>query len=293
MHTVFIALICFLPYITAHHSTILHSKYRWLRLPATPKLPYPCIGKYATINSLQIWYTICGPKDAEPILFLNGGLVTSDYGGFQVQELKSFYRCVWMDSRGQGRSFPVPTNITYDLMMSDVIAFLNYLNIKRVHLVGWTDGAMIGLNLAMNHPNRLLSLFAFAANYVPSGLKDTSTSLVFNIFLERVQAEYGAINQASGYSNLLNILTVMWATLPTWTQQDFQRISETLPIWIVDADHSEVNFRSQPNDMFSWIPQSSELILPGTSHFAFMQDPVGFTTMVKRFLAEVHCPGCP
>ncbi|CAF3174374.1 unnamed protein product, partial [Rotaria sp. Silwood2] len=53
------------------------------------------------------------------------------------------------------------------------------------------------------------------------------------------------------------------------------------------GDHDEAIFRSQPDDMFSWIPQSSELILPGTNFLAFIQDPVVFTTSVKRFLAEI------
>ncbi|CAF3189686.1 unnamed protein product [Rotaria sp. Silwood2] len=287
MHSVFIALLCFLPYITTQDSTILYSKYRWLQLPATPKLPLPRTGQYANINNIRIWYTIYGPKHAAPILFLHAGIGNSDYWGLQVRELKSFYQCILMDLRGQGRSFTSSASITYDLMTSDVIALLNYLKIKRVHLVGWGDGAIIGLNLAMNYPNRLISLFAFGANYVPTGVKDTSTLPVFIAFLERFKVEYAAMSPVNDYSNLLNNLTLMWATLPNWTQQDFERIDENLPIWIVDGDHDEAIFRSQPDDMFSWIPQSSELILPGTNFLAFIQDPVVFTTLVERFLAEI------
>ncbi|CAF4381300.1 unnamed protein product [Rotaria sordida] len=75
-----------------------------------------------------------------------------------------------MDSRRQGRSTLSSTSISYDLMMTDVIGLLNYLGIRQVHVVGWSDVAIIGLNLATNYPNRLLSLFAFAANYIPSGV---------------------------------------------------------------------------------------------------------------------------
>ncbi|CAF3876054.1 unnamed protein product [Rotaria sp. Silwood2] len=283
MHSVFIMLIYFLPYITTQNSTVLYSKYRWLQLPATPKLsPYP-IGQYAEINNILIWYTIYGSDNAIPLLFLHGGFANSDYWGLQVGELKSLYRCILMDSRGQGRSFTSSTNITYDLMTSDVIALLDYLNIERVHVVGWSDGGIIGLNLAMNYQNRLISLFAFGASYVPTGAKDIFTSPVFMAYIERTKVEYEAMNPVNDYSSLYNNLTSMWAILPNWTQQDFERIDKNLPIWIVDGDHEEAIFRSQPDDMTSWIPQAGELILPGTGHFAFIQDPVVFTAFVKHF----------
>ncbi|CAF2597853.1 unnamed protein product [Rotaria sp. Silwood2] len=292
MYSVFVALICFLPYITTQNSTIVYSKYRWLRLPATPQLPHPRTGQYADINNIRIWYTIYGPEHATTILFLHGGLCNSNYWGLQVRELKSFYRCILMDSRGQGRSFTSSANITYDLMMSDVVALLNYLKIKRVHLVGWSDGAIIGLNLAMNYPNRLISLFAYAANYVPSGLRDTSTWPLNTAVFERAKAEYEAMSPINDFSNILNILSFMWATLPNWNQQDFERIDEKLLIWIVDGDHDVTIFRSQPDDMFSWIPQASELIIPETGLVAFMQDPELFTILLKRFLTEADCPHC-
>ncbi|CAF4680871.1 unnamed protein product [Rotaria sp. Silwood1] len=292
MLSAFIALMCFLPYITAQNSTILYSKSRWLQLPPTPKLPLQLIGQYAKINDIGIWYTIYGSNNATSLLFLHGGFANSNYWGLQVEELKSFYRCILMDSRGQGRSFTTSTDITYDLMTSDVIALLDYLNIERVHLVGWSDGAIIGLNLAMNHPNRLISLFAFGANYGPTGVKDVSTSPVFMTYLERTKTEYEAMNPVNNYSNLYNNLTSMWAKFPNWTQQDFTRIDKKLSIWIVDGDHEEAIFRNQPDDMTSWIPQASQLILPGTSHFAFIQDPITFTMFVKRFLTEIDCPSC-
>ncbi|CAF4384384.1 unnamed protein product, partial [Adineta steineri] len=137
-----------------------------------------------------------------------------------------------------------------------------------------------------------LSLFPFAANYIPSGVKDISNSIVFTTFLNRSQIEYQAINPAPNYTNLYNYLTTMWATLPNWTQQDFAKINPNLPVWIVDADHEEAIFRDQPDTMSSWIPQSGELILPRTSHFAFLQDSDWFTASIARFLVEVNCSQC-
>ena len=288
MDKLFIALCCLIPYITEHNMEILNSKYPWLSLPATPRLPQPIRDYHAYINDISIWYTIYGPDSGIPVLFLHGGFANSDYWGFQIQELKSVYRCILMDSRGQGRSSMSSANITYDLMTTDVVALLDHLEIASTHLIGWSDGAIIGLNLAMNYPERLSSLFAFGANYVYTGGLDVSTSIVFNAYLHRTQIEYEAMNPAPVYTTLVRNLMTMWSTLPNWSHEDFEKIETNLSVWIVDGDHEEVVSREQPDTMFKWIPQAGELILSRTSHFAFLQDPEAFTAAVSKFLNEAN-----
>ncbi|CAF4175818.1 unnamed protein product, partial [Rotaria sordida] len=178
------------------------------------------------------------------------------------------------------------TSISYDLMMTDVIGLLNYLGIRQVHVVGWSDGAIIGLNLAMNYPNRLISLFAFAANYIPSGVKDISSSAVFNAYLERTRIEYEQLNPIKDYQSLFNNLTTMLATLPNWSQSDFKKILSNIFVWIVDADHEEAIYRDQPDTMALWIPQAGELIIPRTSHFALIQDPETFMMAIAQFMTK-------
>ena len=154
-----------------------------------------------------------------------------------------------MDSRGQGRSTISSSSITYDLMSSDVIGLLNYLNIEKVNLIGWSDGAIIGLNILIKYKNRLNSLFAFAANYNYTGVKDITTSSLFMTYLQRSHSEYEKINPENNYTNLYNNMITMWSTTPNWSQQNFTEISNNLPIWIVDADHEEAIYREQPDTM--------------------------------------------
>jgi pimeloyl-ACP methyl ester carboxylesterase len=284
----------FLTPIKSENSTVLNSVYPWLRLPRTPQLPSPHHGQYAPINNISIWYTIYGPENGAPVLFVHGGLANSDYWGLQVQQLQSTYKCILIDSRAQGRSPSSSTNITYDLMTSDVISLLDYLGFSKVHLVGWSDGANIGLNLAMNHPNRLYSLFAFGGNYKTSDSNDTSIPPVFVVFMQRAQAEYEKFNPGKQYDILLNDILTLWRSYPKWTKVDFEKIPSDLPVQIVDGDHDEVIPRNQTDTMATWIPQAGELILPRTSHFAMIQDPIMFTTALEQFLAEAtNATTCP
>lgn len=69
------------------------------------------------VDDVFIWCTIYGSNDSTLLLFIHGGFGQSAYWGLQVATLKSSYRCILMDSRGEGRSTLSSTGLTYDLML--------------------------------------------------------------------------------------------------------------------------------------------------------------------------------
>jgi pimeloyl-ACP methyl ester carboxylesterase len=75
----------------------------------------------------------------------------------------------------------------------------------------------------------------------------------------------------------------MWASEPHLSAADLKAIA--VPVWIADGDHEEAIKRSDTDFMAASIPDARELILPGVSHFAFLQDPRLFTQAVQDFLA--------
>lgn len=165
-----------------------HAEPQWLTLPATPELPKAVESGLAPVNGVNIWYATFG--EGEPVILIHGGLANSNYWGEQVRALQARYRVIVMDSRGHGRSSRDATPYGYDLMASDVLALMDYLKIPKAAIVGWSDGAIIGLDIAMTHPERLTKLFAFAANSDPSGVADISASKVFNDYIARAGEEY-------------------------------------------------------------------------------------------------------
>ncbi len=143
---------------------------QWQVLPPTPTLPKAAVSGYAPVDDIRIWYAEFG--HGAPVILLHGGLANADYWGNQVRALEGRYRVIVMDSRGHGRSTRNAKPFGYDLMAQDVLGLMGYLHIPKAAIVGWSDGAIIGLDLAIHHPDRLTKLFAFAANSDPSGVKD-------------------------------------------------------------------------------------------------------------------------
>ncbi len=257
---------------------------QWLTLPPTPSLPQAAQSGTAPVNGIKIWYAVFG--QGEPVILLHGGLANADYWGHQVRALQPHYRVVVMDSRGHGRSTRDARPYGYDLMADDVVGLMDFLKIDKAAIVGWSDGAILGLDIALRHPERLTKLFAFAANSDPSGVADIANSPVFNEFIARAEKEYQALSPTPAeYKDFLAQITKMWETQPNWSAADLGRIAT--PTWIVDADHDEAIKRENTEFMAANIPGAGLLLQPEVSHFSFLQDPEQFSADVLHFLAHV------
>jgi pimeloyl-ACP methyl ester carboxylesterase len=258
-------------------------QYTWQRLPPTPALPKAEHSGVAAVNGIRLWYAVFGHGD--PVILVHGGLANSDYWGLQVPVLARGYQVIVIDSRGHGRSTRTAAPIGYDVMASDVLALMDMLHIGKTALVGWSDGAIIGLDIAIHHPERLTRLFAFAANSDPSGVKDVEKSPVFSAYIERAAHEYERLSPTpKEFKAFLDNISHMWATEPHFTEAQLRGIA--VPTWVADADHDEAIKRENTDYMASLIPGAGELILPGVSHFAFLQDPALFNEALMHFLSQ-------
>jgi pimeloyl-ACP methyl ester carboxylesterase len=218
-------------------------------------------------------------------LLLHGGLGNSNYWGAVIPIFAAHhYKVIAADSRGHGRSTRTSQPYSYDLMSDDVIALLDYLKIERTDLVGWSDGGIIGIDIAMHHPERLRRLFTYGANSDPSGLKpDIDKSATFNAYIERTQSEYRALSATPGdYPQFLKQIQAMWAQQPNWTKEQLQQIAVRTAI--ADGAHDEAIRRSHTVYLARTIPHAKLVILDDASHFGMLQHPPEFATAVLTFL---------
>jgi pimeloyl-ACP methyl ester carboxylesterase len=264
--------------------TAARAEPQWLKLPPTPTLPRAAKSGLAPVNGIKIWYAEFG--HGKPVILLHGGLANANYWGKLVAALAPRYRVIVMDSRGHGRSSRDERPYGYNLMTSDVVGLMDFLKIGKAALIGWSDGAIIGLDIAMHHPERLSKLFAFAANSDPSAVKDVEKDPVFGAFIARARTEYEKLSPTpKEYDSFLKQITKMWESEPHWTVADLAAIK--VPTWIVDADHDEAIKRDNTLFMADNIPGSGLLIQPEVSHFSFLQDPQQFNADVLHFLAQL------
>jgi pimeloyl-ACP methyl ester carboxylesterase len=254
----------------------------WLTLPPTPALPTPIRSDLVAINGTRIFFAQFGA--GEPVLLLHGGLGSSSYFGHQIPALARNFSVIAMDTRGHGRSPVTSAAFGYRLFAADVVALLDHLAIARASLVGWSDGAVTGLQLAMTRPERVARLFAFGANSTPDGLKPHGArSPVFVAYAQRCETEYRQLSpHPEKWPQLVDGLRAMWRSQPSFSKGQLAGI--TAPTAVSDGDYDEIIERRHTEAMSRQIPGARLVMLPRVSHFAMLQNPAQFNDALLAFL---------
>ena len=255
----------------------------WQTLPQPPAMPTPVESGMAPVDDIKMYYAIYG--EGEPVLLIHGGLGSADDFGFLVPALAENHQVIVADGRGRGRSTRSDKPFSYALMADDYLALLDHLGIDKVALVGWSDGAIIGLDIAIRHPERLSRLFAYGANYTAEGFKaSVADEPIFKAAIARAGEDYARLSPTPGeFDAFIAQMSEMWATQPNYTKDQLRAI--TVPTVIFVGDHDEAVEPAHTEEMAELIPEAKLVIMKDASHFAMWQKPDEFNATVLEFLA--------
>ncbi len=259
---------------------------RWMSVPEAAAMPAPASAGTAEVNGIGMHYATFGAavEGREPVLLIHGGLGHADLWAAQVADLMKDHLVIVADSRGHGRSSRNADPYGYDLMASDYLALLDSLGIAKVDLVGWSDGGIIGLDIAMTHPERLDRLFAHAANITVDGVNPAvGTDAVFGAYITRMGVDYAKMSPTpDDFEAFVAQISEMWATQPNWTDAQVEAI--TVPVAVVVGEHDEAILPEHTAKIAGLILGAELVILPGVSHFAMLQAPGEYTAAVRTFI---------
>ena len=126
------------------------------------------MGQYVDILGVNTWYDEEGNGD--PLVLLHGGLCTNETWGAQLPVFAERFRVVATERRAHGHTADVPGPLTYADMATDTIGFLDKVVGGPAHLVGWSDGGILGLLVAITRPDLVRKLVVIGANYDANGI---------------------------------------------------------------------------------------------------------------------------
>jgi pimeloyl-ACP methyl ester carboxylesterase len=256
---------------------------KWQSCPPPPPLPFADQSGKASVNGISMYYAIYGKGRGSPILLIHGGMGSADVWGFEVPKLSRTHEVIVADSRGHGRSSHTDAAYSYHLMAEDYVALLDWLNVPKVALVGWSDGGIIGLDIAMNHSERLTKLFAQAANATPAGLNPNPDLSGLSAACQRDEAEYKRLSPTPGdFAAFKAAIEAMWETEPNYSADDLRKI--TVPTEIVVGDHDEFILPQHSRYLAETIPDARLVILKNVSHMAIYQDPDQYIDAIQAFI---------
>ena len=251
-------------------------------LPPMPALPPAMVSGPVHVNDIEMWRAEFGPRNGKPVVMVHGGLANSNYFGTVIPFLVAQgFRVIAVDSRGHGRSTRSAQRYSYELMTSDVVAMLDALHVGKADLVGWSDGAIIGIVMAIRPSGAPEPGVRVRRQHRPGGLEvRTSTSPgLFKAFEVRAGKEYRRLSPTPGqYDSFLAQISQMWATEPHIADAALEA-SPCRSRSPTGATTRRIK-QSHSRAIAGTIPNAHLVILPGVSHFAMLQNPPLFARAV-------------
>lgn len=128
---------------------------------------------YAQVKDIKICYEIHG--EGFPLILLHGYTKKEFWMG-QISELSKVFKIIIFDNRGVGKSDRPNIPYTMEMLADDLKALMDYLNIKKAHLIGHSEGGMIIQHFVLKYPEMVDKLILMSTNM---GFPDESAVKLF------------------------------------------------------------------------------------------------------------------
>ena len=281
LNTTLILLLTVLPLFTFSQNSIQTTSDKIETQPQQPSYDNnQQAGKYYSVRGIKMYCEIYG--EGAPLLLIhkNGGNIKSF--DMQIPYFSKKYKVIIPDSRAQGRSQDQGDSLSYDMMADDFAELLNQLDVDSANVIGWSDGGINGLLLAIRHPEKVKMLAVTGANITP----DTTA-----IFPNDLNGMWNTVNALKDKNDKTDReksdykLSKLMCDLPNIPLEDLQKIA--VPTMVIAGDHDMIRL-NHTILIHDNIKRSFLWILPDSGHATLREYPDEFNQKVDNFFIKNH-----
>jgi pimeloyl-ACP methyl ester carboxylesterase len=250
------------------------------------------VAERVDINGHPTWVEQRGAgagAGAETVLLLHGGLSNSDLllDGIGTP-IEQRHRVVAFDRRGHGWTADSDAPFHYDDMATETIGVLEQVVGGRAHLVGWSDGGIVGLLVALRRPDLVDRLVLIGVNFHYDGVHPLDFPPDSPV-LAIMAADYAARSPdgAEHFDEVAGKFIVMSTTEPTLTVDDLAGVAAPTLVMVGDDDLIKL---SHTCELFEALPVAQLAVVPGTSHTLPAERPDEAARIILDFLAADASP---
>jgi pimeloyl-ACP methyl ester carboxylesterase len=244
------------------------------------------MGQYVDVAGLKTWYDTAGEGD--PLVLLHGGMCTNDTWAAQMPVFAEHFRVIAPERRAHGHTPDVAGPLNYSDMAADTVGFLEGVVRQPAHLVGWSDGGIVGLLVAIARPDLVRKLVAISANLNPAGVVPEAHKMLAaaspeDPSMEMFRSLY-VTNSPDGAEHWPIVFAKfgeMASTQPDIGPDELRSISAST---LVVASDDDMVALEQTLELYRSIPSSQLAIVPGTSHALVFEKPDLVNQLVLEFL---------
>jgi len=243
---------------------------------------------YINLRGHQIWSNERA-NNGEALLLLHGGLsATEDWDTYLLPAVEPTHHPFGYDRTGQGRTADQLGSLHFVFQTDEAIAYLEDVVKEPAHLIGWSDGGIIALMVAIQRPDLVRSIIAIGANYHYKQNNGGDPIPEWPISDEdRIEYATRSPDAPESLDTKVARMREIWNSEPTLTLDDLAMIQ--CPTLILAGD-DELFSIEHTSAMYEAIPQGQLAIIPGTSHYVLKEKPELTQAVIKQFLSDLSAP---
>jgi len=225
-------------------------------------------------------------NDGEAVVLLHGGLSQTAHWAANIVPALEDYHVFAYDRSSHGFTAYREESINFKFQVREAIAYLENVVKEPVHIVGWSDGGIIGLFIAIQRPDLVKSLVAIGANY---HFKGTVDSFEMGPISDEDRAEYAIYSPDSPATmdRIYDHFKMMWQSEPDIPVSELQKIQ--CPVLVMAGDDDVIRHQ-HTIDLFEALPLGQLAIVPGTSHILPKEKPGLVNLIITEFLEDLSYP---
>ncbi|WP_199141831.1 alpha/beta fold hydrolase [Pedobacter sp. ASV12] len=224
-------------------------------------------GRYIDLGDAKIYTEEYGSGEPLVLLHGNNGSIADFYR--QIPVFAKHFRVIAIDTRGQGRSTDLSTGAySYDSFAQDLYQVLTAMGLKKVSIVGWSDGGNTALSFNLAHPEAINKIVTIGANLDPSGIND---SLLVS-FKNQLDAK-----DLSKNSRLISLML----THPHITAAQLQQINN--PVLVIVGSNDVIK-PEHTKFIAAQLSQAKLQIIPNSTHYVPFEQPNQLNQLILEFL---------
>jgi len=239
---------------------------------------------YAAVNGLNMYYEVHG--EGSPLLLLHGGTGSIESFPTKYPFFATQFRVIAMEQMGHGRTADlVDRPFHYHDMAEDTVELMRQLGIESASIVGFSDGGIIGLDMAIHHPECVTKLAVTGAQTRNDGYTAENLEWIRTVNPDAlpVSDAYARLSPdgVDHWPNVLGRLQRMWAMEPGFSREEVQSIKAPTLIIVGDGDivtpeHAVEMFRTIPGAQLCVVPHAGHGVTPKETILTFLNEaPTG------------------
>ena len=236
-------------------------------------------GQYQSINGVNIYFEQYG--EGTPILLIhdnNGSVASFDQ---QINFLSKKNRVIVADSRGQGSSTLNKDSLTYEQMADDYFMLLQKLELDSVNIVGWGDGGVVALLLAINYPEKVNRIVIGGTAIVADTTAFTDAYMAK--CNDAIRAAKDSIKEGVlEYRNILRVLNLR-ANRLYLDPELFVNIQA--PVLLISGDKDDIKLEHTVA-LYRALPNAQLSIIPNSTNAVYRETPMVVNNLINKFFAK-------